>query len=146
MIKYKRIYNNMSLFRKGLTMKKIVLIMLCVLLCFSVCGCAFSDRKFSTEKWIQTEDSQKYHYIKDLKDNYNLIGMTSQEVRELLGKPYREILKGEVGFGDYSTLNERADKFFYYRIRDDIWVGWKIYLIRFKDDIVFETETGVEDW
>ena len=74
-------------------MKRIVLIMLCVLLCFSVCGCAFGDRKFSTEEWIRTEDGQKYHYIKDLKENYNLIGMTSQEVRELLGKPYREILK-----------------------------------------------------
>lgn len=127
-------------------MKRIVLIMMCVLLCFSVCGCVFVDRKFSTDAWVHTEDSQKYHYIKDLKDNYNLIGMTSQEVRELLGKPYREILKGEVGFGDYSTLNERADKFFYYRIRDDIWVGWKIYLIRFKNNVVFETETGVEDW
>ena len=127
-------------------MKRIVLIMLCVLLCFSVCGCAFGDRKFSTEEWIQTENNQKYHYIKDLEENYNLIGMTSQEVRELLGKPYREILKGEVGFGDYSTLNERADKFFYYRIRDDIWVGWKIYLIRFKDDVVIEARTDIEDW
>lgn len=127
-------------------MKRIVLIMMCVLLCFSVCGCVFVDRKFSTDAWVHTEDSQKYHYIKDLKDNYNLIGMTSQEVRELLGKPYREILKGEVGFGDYSTLNERADKFFYYRIRDDIWVGWKIYLIRFKDDVVIEARTDIEDW
>lgn len=127
-------------------MKKIVLIMLCVLLCFSVCGCAFSDRKFSTEKWIQTEDSQKYHYIKDLKENYNLIGMTSQEVKELLGEPYDEIAKGEPGFGDYSTLDEKADKFFYYRIRDDILSGWNIYLIKLKDNIVFETETGVEDW
>lgn len=127
-------------------MKKIVLIMLCVLLCFSVCGCAFSDRKFSTEKWIQTENSQKYHYIKDLKENYNLIGMTSQEVRELLGEPYDEIAKGEPGFGDYSTLDEKADKFFYYRIRDDILSGWEIYLIRFKNNVVFETETGVEDW
>lgn len=44
-------------------MKKIVLIMLCVLLCFSVCGCAFGDRKFSTEEWIQTEDSQVYEII-----------------------------------------------------------------------------------
>lgn len=127
-------------------MKKIVLIILCVLLCFSVCGCAFSDRKFSTEKWIQTEDSQKYHYIKDLKENYNLIGMTSQEVKELLGEPYDEIAKGEPGFGDYSTLDEKADKFFYYRIRDDILSGWNIYLIKLKDNIVFETETGVEDW
>lgn len=127
-------------------MKKIVLIMLCVLLCFSVCGCAFGDRKFSTEEWIQTEDSQKYHYIKDLKENYNLIGMTSQEVKELLGEPYDEIAKGEPGFGDYSTLDEKADKFFYYRIRDDILSGWNIYLIKLKDNIVFETETGVEDW
>ena len=146
MIKYKRIYNNMSLFRKGLTMKKIVLIMLCVLLCFSVCGCAFSDRKFSTEKWIQTEDSQKYHYIKDLKENYNLIGMTSQEVRELLGEPYDEKVKGQVGFEEYSTHDDRTDMIFYYRLREDIISGWEIYLIRFKNNVVFETETGVEDW
>lgn len=127
---------------------KRILCFLLIITCFVLSGCSvlFTDRKFSTEKWIQTEDSQKYHYIKDLEENYNLIGMTSQEVRELLGKPYREILKGEVGFGDYSTLNERADKFFYYRIRDDIWVGWKIYLIRFKDDVVIEARTDIEDW
>lgn len=127
-------------------MKRIVLIMMCVLLCFSVCGCVFVDRKFSTDAWVHTEDSQKYHYIKDLKENYNLIGMTSQEVKELLGEPYDEIAKGEPGFGDYSTLDEKADKFFYYRIRDDILSGWNIYLIKLKDNIVFETETGVEDW
>lgn len=127
-------------------MKRTILIIFCVILCFSVCGCAFVDRKFSTEEWIQTEDSQKYHYIKDLKENYNLIGMTSQEVKELLGEPYDEIAKGEPGFGDYSTLDEKADKFFYYRIRDDILSGWNIYLIKLKDNIVFETETGVEDW
>ena len=128
-------------------MKRIICLLL-IITCVIISGCSFpfTDRKFSTEKWIQTEDSQKYHYIKDLEENYNLIGMTSQEVRELLGKPYREILKGEVGFGDYSTLNERADKFFYYRIRDDIWVGWKIYLIRFKDDVVIEARTDIEDW
>ena len=120
--------------------------MLCVLLCFSVCGCAFGDRKFSTEEWIQTENNQKYHYIKDLEENYNLIGMTSQEVKELLGKPYREKVKGQVGFEEYSTHDDRTDMIFYYRIRDDIISGWEIYLIRFKDDIVFETETGVEDW
>ena len=127
-------------------MKRIVLIMLCVLLCFSVCGCAFGDRKFSTEEWIRTEDGQKYHYIKDLKENYNLIGMTSQEVKELLGEPYDEKVKGQVGFEEYSTHDDRTDMILYYRIRDDIWSGWEIYLIRFKNNVVFETETGVEDW
>ena len=58
----------------------------------------------------------------------------------------KRVAKGEPGFGDYSTLDEKADKFFYYRIRDDILSGWNIYLIKLKDNIVFETETGVEDW
>ena len=127
-------------------MKRIVLIMMCVLLCFSVCGCVFVDRKFSTDAWVHTEDSQKYHYIKDLKENYNLIGMTSQEVKELLGKPYREKVKGQVGFEEYSTHDDRTDMIFYYRLREDIISGWEIYLIRFKNNVVFETETGVEDW
>ena len=127
-------------------MKKIICLILFICIFLSGCSMPFTDRKFSTEKWIQTEDSQKYHYIKDLKENYNLIGMTSQEVKELLGEPYDEIAKGEPGFGDYSTLDEKADKFFYYRIRDDILSGWEIYLIRFKNNVVFETETGVEDW
>ena len=127
-------------------MKRIVLIMMCVLLCFSVCGCVFVDRKFSTDAWVHTEDSQKYHYIKDLEENYNLIGMTSQEVKELLGKPYREKVKGQVGFEEYSTHDDRTDMIFYYRLRDDILSGWEIYLIRFKNNVVLETETGVEDW
>lgn len=127
-------------------MKRIVLIMMCMLLCFSVCGCVFVDKKFSTEAWVHTEDSQKYHYIKDLKENYNLIGMTSQEVRELLGEPYFERVKGEGGIGEYSTTDGRTDMVFYYRLQEDILVGWRIYLIRFNNDIVFDVETGVEDW
>lgn len=126
-------------------MKKILVLIIVASVLLTGCS-IMPNRKFSTEKWIQTEDSQKYHYIKDLKENYNLIGMTSQEVKELLGEPYDEIAKGEPGFGDYSTLDEKADKFFYYRIRDDILSGWEIYLIRFKNNVVFETETGVEDW
>ena len=99
-------------------MKKIICFLLIITyVVLSGCSFPFTDRKFSTEKWIQTEDSQKYHYIKDLKDNYNLIGMTSQEVRELLGEPYDEKVKGQVGFEEY-----------------------------FKNNVVFETETGVEDW
>ena len=97
-------------------MKKIICLILFICIFLSGCSMPFTDRKFSTEKWIQTEDSQKYHYIKDLKENYNLIGMTSQEVKELLGEPYDELS------------------------------GWNIYLIKLKDNIVFETETGVEDW
>ena len=72
--------------------------------------------------------------------------MTSQEVRELLGEPYDEKVKGQVGFEEYSTHDDRTDMIFYYRLREDIISGWEIYLIRFKNNVVFETETGVEDW
>ena len=126
-------------------MKKIICLLLIITyVVLSGCSFPFADRKFSTEKWIQTEDSQKYHYIKDLKENYNLIGMTSQEVRELLGEPYDEKVKGQVGFEEYSTHDDRTDMIFYYRLREDIISGWEIYLIRFKNNVVFETETGVD--
>ena len=91
-------------------------------------------------------EEQKNKIVQDLKDNYNLIGMTSQEVRELLGEPYDEKVKGQVGFEEYSTHDDRTDMIFYYRLREDIISGWEIYLIRFKNNVVFETETGVEDW
>ena len=128
-------------------MKRIICLLL-IITCVIISGCSlpFADRKFSTEKWIQAEDGQKYHYIKDLEENYNLIGMTSQEVRELLGEPYDEKVKGQVGFEEYSTHDDRTDMIFYYRLREDIISGWEIYLIRFKNNVVFETETGVEDW
>ena len=131
-------------------MKKTILIILSIILIFGIyifCWSFISiDEKFSTQKWIQADDSQKYYYIKDLKENYNLKGMTSQEVKELLGEPYDKKTKGQIGFEEYSTHDERTDMIFYYRIREDIWSGWKIYLIRFKNNIVVETETGVEDW
>ena len=102
-------------------MKRIICLLL-IITCVIISGCSFpfTDRKFSTEKWIQTEDGQKYHYIKKV--------------------------KGQVGFEEYSTHDDRTDMIFYYRLREDIISGWEIYLIRFKNNVVFETETGVEDW
>ena len=66
--------------------------------------------------------------------------------KRVIGKAICEKVKGQVGFEEYSTHDDRTDMIFYYRLREDIISGWEIYLIRFKNNVVFETETGVEDW
>ena len=45
-------------------MKKIICLLLIITyVVLSGCSFPFADRKFSTEKWIQTEDSQVYEII-----------------------------------------------------------------------------------
>lgn len=42
--------------------------------------------EFSTENWQSVERKQRYHMLEDLYAEVELVGMTSDEVEELLGE------------------------------------------------------------
>ena len=70
----------------------------------------------------------------DFKEKYNVIGMYRSEIDDLLGSP---------------TWTERGtDKIlsYEYRIKDTLLAGWKVYQLRFQDDIVVGAIITVEDW
>ncbi len=59
---------------------------LCLLLacCLLLCGCE-KEGSFTTERWLNDPDNRTA-IVDDLLANYPLIGMTEQEILDLLGK------------------------------------------------------------
>ena len=130
-------------------MKKVLLVTISVIMVLFISGCnnVNFNNKFTTEKWVNCRNDEKYKYIEDFQSKYNLLGMTSHEVKELLGEPYCERKSGDVGFDTYvHSGDSEIDMFYYYRIKDDAVKGWQIYLIEFNADIVINTSIGIEDW
>ena len=46
-------------------------------------------KTFSAENWAKTAPSQRHFMVSDLQDSIELVGMSADEVRELLGTPDR---------------------------------------------------------
>ena len=103
-----------------------------------VCGIflwnSYRERSFSQKEWMKSDPAKRYLYMDDFKEKYNVIGMYRSEIDDLLGSP---------------TWTERGtDKIlsYEYRIKDTLLAGWKVYQLRFQDDIVVGAIITVEDW
>lgn len=103
-----------------------------------VCGIflwnSYRERSFSQKEWMKSNPAKRYLYMDDFKEKYNVIGMYRSEIDDLLGSP---------------TWTERGtDKIlsYEYRIKDTLLAGWKVYQLRFQDDIVVGAIITVEDW
>ena len=103
-----------------------------------VCGIflwnSYRERSFSQNEWMKSDPAKRYLYMDDFKEKYNVIGMYRSEIDDLLGSP---------------TWTERGtDKIlsYEYRIKDTLLAGWKVYQLRFQDDIVVGAIITVEDW
>lgn len=113
-----------------------ILLFICILFIFI--GIFFGARKkpslpFSTEQWINGDDTERYRMLDDLTANYNLIGMRTDEIKTLLGDY-------DVGHGAFLSDAGTADYYWGYVIRFDDWEGREVLLISFKDDIVVKYE------
>ena len=75
--------------------------------------------EFTTENWLSVESDQRYHMLEDLFAKVELVDMSQDEVKELLGEYH-------LRYGEYWG----------YTIRDDWWEGDEYLLIKFKDGIV----------
>ena len=69
-------------------------------------------------------------------EKYDVVGMQQSEIEDLLGSPTRTETEEDTG----NIL------YYEYRIQDYILAGWKVYQVRFQDDIVAGTSIIVEDW
>lgn len=115
-------------------------ILLVLLFCHSVTYKA----KFTTDDWVNAKDKDKYHYVDDLLDHYDLVGKTSQDIESLLGKTYF-YTQDDIWFSSYiDTETEDIDAFCCYRIEDHPLAGWRILLIKFKNNIVVDVEESIE--
>ena len=91
---------------------------------------------FSPKGWMNCDPAKRYLYIEDFEEKYDVVGMQRSDIEDLLGSPtWRE------------TEPDTEEIIYYeYRIQDHILAGWKVYQIRFQDDLVADTSIIVEDW
>lgn len=105
-----------------------------------VCGIflwnSYRERSFSQKEWIKSDPAKRYLYMDDFKEKYNVIGMYRSEIDDLLGSP------------TWTETERGTDKIlsYEYRIKDTLLAGWKVYQLRFQDDIVVGAIITVEDW
>lgn len=120
---------------------KIASFVICVAIISVLCGCGKNNviTEFSADNWTSVERDQRYHMLDDLYTKVELVGMTSDEVEELLGEY-------SISHGAYLSDGEKYDYHWGYIVRDDRWEGYEYLLINFKDDIVvdYELEYGSE--
>lgn len=120
---------------------KKTLLVICVIIILVLCGCGKNNAitEFSTDNWMAVEQEQRYYMLEDLYAKVELVGMSSDEVEELLGQY-------SISHEAYLSDEGKYDYHWGYMIRDDSWEGYEYLLINFKNDIVvdYELEYGSE--
>lgn len=95
--------------------------------CILVTGCSKqkSQIPFESEKWISSEFTERYRMVDDLEENFNIIGMSLDEVKDVLGAPDL----------NYDPDGDNTNSNFYvgYGIRNDEINGEEILLLKFED-------------
>ena len=108
---------------------------ICVL-CGFIVWAAYRERDFSQKGWMNCDPAKRYLYIEDFEEKYDVVGMQRSEIEDLLGSP------------TWTETEPDTEEIisYEYRIQDHILAGWKVYQIRFQDDLVVDTSVIVEDW
>ena len=125
--------------------RKICHLSLALLAIFSIIinGCAKNEPlepiSFSSDEWINGEWKERYRMLEDLENNYDLVGMSRDEIEELLGE--YSVRSEDVG-SDYNVV----EYYLGFSIREDYWEGTEVILIGFKDDIVVKYEYEYLSW
>ena len=86
------------------------------------------DRVFTPEKWAQTPAPMRHKLMWSFHRQYQLEGMTREEVEKLLGKG--DDLKGSVE----------------YKLKDHWIGGWRVYHIDYNQDRVIRAKETWQDW
>ena len=125
--------------------RKICHLSLALLAIFSIIinGCAKNEPlepiPFSSYEWINGEWKERYRMLEDLENNYDLVGMSRDEIEELLGE--YSVRSEDVG-SDYNVV----EYYLGFSIREDYWEGIEVLLIGFRDDIVVKYEYEYLSW
>lgn len=85
---------------------------------------------------MNCDPTKRYLYIEDFEEKYDVVGMQRSDIEDLLGSP------------TWTEAEPDTEEIIYYeyRIQDHILAGWRVYQIRFQDDLVADTSIIVEDW
>ena len=121
---------------------KIVILTMCVSMMISLVSCENKEpepiTEFSTDNWLAVEWDQRYHMLEDLYTEEELIGMSAEEVEELLGQPGAK--DASYSNGAYICSNWR------YYVRYDSWHGWEVLVIDFQEDMVNSYNLSWDYW
>lgn len=122
-------------FNKNILIYVYVFFFVCILGGLVVWG-SYRERTFSQKGWRNCDPAKRYLYIEDFEEKYDVVGMQRSEIEDLLGSP------------TWTEIEPDTEEIIYYeyRIQDHILAGWKVYQIRFQDDLVAYTSIIVEDW
>lgn len=88
---------------------------------------------FSTEKWINEDDTKRYRMLDDFTRNYDLIGMSADEVEILLGEY-------SIRCDAFPSDAGKIDCYWGYIIRHDAWEGKEVLLIGLQNGMVVNYE------
>ena len=88
---------------------------------------------FSSDEWINGDFKERSRMLDDLENNYELIGMSREEIDEMLGA---YLIRCDAFVSD----NGEVDYHLGFDVRDDYWEGIEVLLIGFKDDTVVKYE------
>lgn len=86
------------------------------------------DRVFTPEKWAHTPDSMRHKLMWSFGRQYQLEGMTREDVGKLLGKG--DDVQGSIE----------------YKLKDDWLGGWRVYHIEYRQDLVIRAKETWQDW
>ena len=87
------------------------------------------QQKFTPEAWAQTPWQQRYKFVDSLMDDYELEGLTREEISALLGEPDID------GRGAYD-----------YKVVPDLIFDWRVFYLYFENDRVVRYGVSVPDW
>ena len=127
-------------------MKRIII---CIIILLSFTTIVVFNKKqnnnFSSTQWINNENkSKRIDMINDLEKKHSILGMESQEIEELLGKPDWTFDSSQTVYEDFKNM--QADEYWGYRVKNDMFAGWKIYLLGFNNGVVVGKKITLEDW
>ena len=94
---------------------------------------------FSSDEWINGVWKERYRMLEDLENNYELIGMSREEIDEMLGA---YLIRCNASVSD----NEDGDYQLGFDVREDYWEGIEVLLIWFEDNIAVKYEYEYLSW
>lgn len=87
------------------------------------------QQKFTPEAWAKTPWQQRYKFVDSLMDDYELEGLTREEVRVLLGEPDSD------GRGAFE-----------YKVVPDLIFDWRVFYLTYEENKVVGYGVSVPDW
>lgn len=116
-----------------------IIIIILLMIILNIKNIQWDDKKienltFTSADWKKTKKYERYKYLESMNLQYELIGMTSEEIITLLGEPDKN---NDTGDERYTYM---------YLVKKDDWMGPLYYEINFEDNIVYKHKIVEDNW